>query len=162
MVNADTKMTKEGNQLGGQNRARPREILTKVPSLRRRRARAVSETERRGYLFSMWWRLCHSDSEDKVPVLYGYCVDADGLKVCCYYSWYWAENTIVFYKKIVNSELFIRHIAWMFILELERFRLQKNRDYKYFANFDPLITIRLLWQKVIYTVVIDYLWVVDY
>ena len=42
-------------------------------------------------------------------------------------------------------------------LELERFRLQKNRVYKYFANFDPLITIRLLWQKVIYTVVIDYL-----
>ena len=41
-------------------------------------------------------------------------------------------------------------------LELERFRLQKNRDYKYFANFDPLITIRLLWQKVIFLVVIDY------
>ena len=47
-------------------------------------------------------------------------------------------------------------------LELERFRLQKNRDYKYFANFDPLITIRLLWQKVIFLVVIDYFWVVDY
>ena len=34
-----------------------------------------------------------------------------------------------------------------FNLELSRLRLQKNRNYKYLAIFDPLITNRLLIAK---------------
>ena len=52
-----------------------------------------------------------------------------------------------------------------FRLELERFRLQKNRDYDYlaiFGHFWTFLTNRLLWQNVIYLAVIDYLGVIDF
>ena len=47
-------------------------------------------------------------------------------------------------------------------LGLERFRLLNNRDSKYLDNFSTIAITRLHFNIVIYAVVIDYLWVIDF
>ena len=59
-----------------------------------------------------------------------------------------------FYK--VNDD------AMKSVIGLERFRLLNNRDSKYLDNFCTITITRLHFNIVIYAVVIDYLWVIDF